>query len=75
MPEEANKLLHAWAKQHKEDNDLTNGDMSLMLFKWTTELAFIRAKFLAKRRGASYQTAYLDLLTTARTEAGIEFDF
>ena len=22
--------------------------MSLMLFKWTTELAFIRAKFLAK---------------------------
>ena len=29
-------------------NDLTNGDMSLMLFKWTTELAFIRAKFLAK---------------------------
>ena len=48
MPEEANKLLHAWAKQHKEDNDLTNGDMSLMLFKWTTELAFIRAKLLAK---------------------------
>ena len=31
------------------DHDhLTNGDMSLMLFKWTTELAFIRAKFLAK---------------------------
>jgi len=26
---------------------LTN-DMSLMLFKWNTELAFIRAKFLAK---------------------------
>ena len=48
VPEEAKKLLHAWAKQHKEDNDLTNGDMSLMLFKWTTELAFIRAKFLAK---------------------------
>ena len=48
VPEEAKKLLHAWAKLHKEDNDLTNGDMSLMLFKWTTELAFIRAKFLAK---------------------------
>ena len=48
VPEEAKKLLHAWAKQHKEDNDLTNGDMSLMLFKWTTELAFIRAKLLAK---------------------------
>ena len=31
------------------DHDhLTNGDMSLMLFKWTTELAYIRAKFLAK---------------------------
>ena len=30
MPEEAKKLLHAWAKLHKEDNDLTNGDMSLM---------------------------------------------
>ena len=44
----AEKLLHAWAKLHKEDNDLTNGDMSLMLFKWTTELAFIRAKFLVK---------------------------
>jgi len=41
VPEEAKKLLHAWAKLHKEDNDLTNGDMSLMLFKWTTELAFI----------------------------------
>ena len=55
VPEEAKKLLHAWAKQHKENNDLrsplvrlTNGDMSLMLFKWTTELAFIRAKLLAK---------------------------
>ena len=48
VPEEAKKLLHAWAKQHKEDNDLTNGDMSLLLFKWTTELAFIRAKLLAK---------------------------
>jgi hypothetical protein len=48
VPEEAKKLLHAWAKLHKEANDLTNGDMSLMLFKWTTELAFIRAKFLAK---------------------------
>ena len=48
VPEEAKKLLHAWAKLYKEDNDLTNGDMSLMLFKWTTELAFIRAKFLAK---------------------------
>ncbi len=48
LPEEAKKLLHAWAKLHKEDNDLTNGNMSLMLFKWTTELAFIRAKFLAK---------------------------
>ena len=50
MPEEAKKLLHTWAKLHKEDNDLTNGDMSLMLFKWTTKLAFIRAssKFLAK---------------------------
>ena len=48
VPEEAKKLLHAWAKLHKEDNDLTNRDMSLMLFKWTTELAFIRAKFLAK---------------------------
>ena len=41
MPEEAKKLLHAWAKLHKEDKDLTNGDMSLMLFKWTTELAYI----------------------------------
>ena len=48
VPEEAKKLLHAWAKLHKEDNDLTNGDMSLMLFTWTTELAFIRAKFQAK---------------------------
>ena len=48
VPEEAKKLLHAWAKMHKEDNDLTNGDMSLMLHKWTTELAFIRAKLLAK---------------------------
>ena len=42
VPEEAKKLLHAWAKLHKEDNDLTDGDMSLMLFKWTSELAFIR---------------------------------
>ena len=24
MPEEAKKLLHAWAKLHKEDNDLTS---------------------------------------------------
>ena len=32
----------------RRNNDLTNGDMSLMLFKWTTELAFLRAKFLAK---------------------------
>jgi hypothetical protein len=48
VPEEAKKLLHAWAKLHKEANDLTNGDMSLVLFKWTTELAFIRAKILAK---------------------------
>ena len=48
VPEEAKKLLHAWAKLHKEANDLTNGDMSLMLFKWRTELAFIRAKLLAK---------------------------
>jgi hypothetical protein len=48
VPAEAKKLLHAWAKLHKEDNDLTNGDISLMLLKWTTELAFIRAKFLAK---------------------------
>jgi len=48
VPEEAKKLLHAWAKLHKEDKGLTNGDMSLLLFKWTTELAFIRAKFLAK---------------------------
>jgi hypothetical protein len=36
------------ATWHKEDNDLTNGDVSLMLFKWTTELAFIHAKFLAE---------------------------
>ena len=42
VPEEAKKSLHAWAKLHKEDNDLTDGDMSLMLFKWTSELAFIR---------------------------------
>jgi hypothetical protein len=48
VPEEAKKLLYAWAKLYKEDKDLTNGDMSLMLFKWTTELAFIRSKFLAK---------------------------
>ena len=48
MPEEAKKLLYAWTKLYKEDKDLTNGDMSLMLFKWTTELAFIRSKFLAK---------------------------
>jgi hypothetical protein len=33
VPEEAKTLLHAWAKLHKEANDLTNGDMSL---KWTT---------------------------------------
>ena len=48
VPEEAKKLLHAWAKLHKEENDLTNGDMSLMLFKSTTELTFIPAKFLTK---------------------------
>ena len=49
VPEEAKKLLYAWAKLYnKEDKDLTNGDMSLMLFKWRTELAFIRAKLLAK---------------------------
>ena len=48
IPVEAEKLLHAWAKLHKEANDLSKGDMSLMLFKWTTELALIRAKFLAK---------------------------
>jgi hypothetical protein len=29
------------------DNKLTKGDICLMLFKWTTELAFIRAKLLA----------------------------
>ena len=48
VPAEAKKLLHTWAKQHMEENDLTKGEMSLMLFKWTTELAFIRAKLLAK---------------------------
>ena len=47
MPEEAKKL---WAKLHKEDNDLTNGDMSLVLFKWTTELASIRACQVPGRR-------------------------
>ena len=45
---EVDKLLHAWAKLYKETRDLTNGDMSLLLFKWHSELAFIRAKFLAK---------------------------
>ena len=49
----AEKLLHAWAKLHKEDNDLTNGDMSLMLFKWTTELAFIRENVKTGAPGAS----------------------
>ncbi len=48
VPEEAKEQLHAWAKLHKEANDLTNGDMSLMLHKWTTELAHICAKGLAK---------------------------
>ena len=42
VPAEAKKLLHAWAKLNKEDNDLTKGNMSLMLFKWRTELAFVR---------------------------------
>ena len=33
---------------HAEARDLSKADISLMLFRWTTELAFIRAKGLAK---------------------------
>ena len=42
------KLLHAWGKLYKETHDVSNGDVSMLLFKWHTELAFIRAKFTAK---------------------------
>jgi len=45
---EVDKLLHAWGKLYKETRDASNGDVSLLLFKWHTELAFIRAKFTAK---------------------------
>ena len=48
MQDEARKLLHAWAKLYAESRGLSKGDVSLMLFRWTTELAFIRAKGLAK---------------------------
>jgi hypothetical protein len=46
--DEAKHLLHAWAKQHGEDRGLTKAEVNLLLFKWTSELAFIRAKYLAK---------------------------
>ena len=46
--EDVGKLLHAWAKLYKDSRDASNGDMRLLLFKWTTELAFIRAKYTAK---------------------------
>ena len=31
VPEEAKKLLYAWAKMYKEDKDLTNGDMMSLI--------------------------------------------
>ena len=41
-------MLHAWAKLHVETRDLRKAEINLLLFKWTSELAFIRSKFLAK---------------------------
>jgi hypothetical protein len=45
---EATELLRAWSKLWAEQRDGSPDAAARMLFAWTAELDFIRAKFLAK---------------------------
>jgi hypothetical protein len=45
---EMGQMLHAWSKLYAENRDKTKTEAAKLLFKWRCELAFLRAKFLAK---------------------------
>ncbi len=48
MCKEAKQMLHAWANLWAERRGKSKGDASKLLRNWMSELAFLRAKFIAK---------------------------